>query len=60
VGPRCDLCELNSADTKLCPSAQKVTNAKNRKSVILSKAPEESTGAKVEIAIEDTELSFTA
>jgi len=56
VGPRCDLCELNSAGTKLCPSAQKVTNAKNRKSVFL--APEEvSAGPKVEIAIEDTESS---
>ena len=47
VGPRCDLCELNTEGSKRCPSAQKVINPKNRKTIIMSEP-------KVEIKIEET------
>lgn len=49
VGPRCDVCDLNTKD--LCPSAQKVVNAKNRKTIVFSTPAEDS--PKLEIELED-------
>ncbi|KII93905.1 hypothetical protein PLICRDRAFT_409015 [Plicaturopsis crispa FD-325 SS-3] len=48
VGPRCDLCDLSS--TGLCPSVQKVTNAKGRKSP--TKSPTKPAGPKIEIDLD--------
>jgi endonuclease III len=50
VGPRCDLCDLNTKD--LCPSAQKVVNAKNRKTIVFS-TPEEDAYPKLEVKLEE-------
>ncbi|KAI0255240.1 DNA glycosylase [Lactifluus subvellereus] len=48
VGPRCDLCTLNTQ--KLCPSAQTVVKARTKKTAVVK--PE--IGPKIEIAIEET------
>jgi len=50
VGPRCDVCDLNTKG--LCPSAQKVVNAKNRKTIVFS-TPGEDAFPKLEIKLEE-------
>ena len=49
VSPRCDACDLNTK--ALCPSAQKVSNAQNRKTIVFSK-PEDYAYPKLEIKLE--------
>ena len=49
VSPRCDACDLNTK--ALCPSAQKVINAKNRKTIVFS-SPEEYAYPKLEVKLE--------
>lgn len=49
VSPRCDACDLNTK--ALCPSAQKVTNAKNRKTIVFS-SPEDYAYPKLEVKLE--------
>lgn len=65
VGPRCDLCELNTKGPERCPSAQKVVNPRNRKTVVMSEVVNTDSGPKVEIEIEEatipgTPTTFTA
>ncbi|KAF9651900.1 DNA glycosylase [Thelephora ganbajun] len=57
VGPRCDLCELNTKGPERCPSAQKVVNSKNRKTVVMSEVVYTDSGPKVEIKIEETAIA---
>ena len=52
IGPRCDVCDLNTKD--LCPSAQKVVNAKNRKTIVFS-TPEKDAYPKLEVKLEEEE-----
>ena len=49
VSPRCDACDLNTR--ALCPSAQKVINAKNRKVIVFS-SPEDYAHPKLEVKVE--------
>ncbi|KAF9788117.1 DNA glycosylase [Thelephora terrestris] len=57
VGPRCDLCELNAKGPERCPSAQKVVNSKNRKTVVMSETAYTDVGPKVEIKIEEDPIA---
>jgi len=50
VSPRCDACDLSTK--ALCPSAQKVVNAKNRKTIVFS-SPEEYAYPKLEVKLEN-------
>ncbi|KAF8801416.1 DNA glycosylase [Phlegmacium glaucopus] len=50
VGPRCDVCDLSTKG--LCPSAQKVVNAKNRKTIVFS-TPGEGADPKLEVKLEE-------
>ena len=50
VAPRCDVCDLNTKG--LCPSAQKVVNTKNRKTIVFS-TPGEDTHPKLEVKLEE-------
>jgi len=50
VGPRCDVCDLNTKG--LCPSAQKVVNAKNRRTIVFS-TPGEDAHPKLEVKLEE-------
>jgi hypothetical protein len=57
VGPRCDLCELNTKGPERCPSAQKVVNSKNRKTVVMSETAYTDVGPKLDIKIEDVPIA---
>ena len=60
VGPRCDLCELNTKGPERCPSAQKVVNPKGRKVVSMSEVVHTDSGPKVEIKIEEAVIPETS
>jgi endonuclease-3 len=60
VGPRCDLCELNTKGPGRCPSAQKVVNPQNRKTVVMSEVVYTDLGPKVEIQVEETAIPGTS
>jgi hypothetical protein len=54
------LCELNTKGPERCPSAQKVVNAKNRKTVAMSEVVYTNSGPKVELEIEEDAIAGTS